>query len=313
MVWQAYYQNSAPHALSPVGSFWWRDVCKLFTTFRSITYLTPGVGKSILFWKDCWHDDLMAVSFPRIFSFALDTDISLKSMLSCGTLGDLARHFAIPVSVQALVELQQIAALLVILKQNELDRVKPDSWTFMAQNGRYSSAAYYKFMFADLEVSPIFRKLWKSKSLHKPKVFVWLLLVDRLNTRDLIDRRHWHLNSGVNCALCGQWERETREHLFFNCSFAIRVWHKLGIIWATDPSMATMFERAKLTFQGPKFIQVATCALWGIWKIRNSKVFEGKQPLVQTWRMVFKHDIGLIVHRVKPIHKASLSAWIDNF
>jgi hypothetical protein len=42
MVWQAYYQNSVPQASGPVGSFWWRDVCKLFTTSRGITSVVPG-------------------------------------------------------------------------------------------------------------------------------------------------------------------------------------------------------------------------------------------------------------------------------
>jgi hypothetical protein len=173
--------------------------------------------------------------------------------------------------------------------------------------------AYYKFMFAGLEVSPIFRKLWKSKILHKQKVFVWLLLVDRLNTRDMVERRHWQLRSGVNCAVCTSHERETREHLFFNCPFASKVWQKLGIVWTTDHSITVMFDRAKQSFQGPIFFEVATCALWGIWKIRNSKKFEGKEPRFQTWEAVFKHDLGLVVHRVKAGHRAALSTWLVLF
>jgi hypothetical protein len=89
----------------------------------------------------------------------------------------------------------------------------------------------------------------------------------------MIDRRHWYLNSGVDCALCSTHERETREHLFFNCSFAAKVWRKLGITWTSEHDLAETFGRAKNTFQGPKFFEVVTCALWGIWKIRNGKIF----------------------------------------
>jgi hypothetical protein len=33
---------------------------------------------------------------------------------------------------------------------------------------------------------------------------VWLLLVAGLNTRDMVERRHWHIQSGANCAVCAQ-------------------------------------------------------------------------------------------------------------
>ena len=67
-------------------------------------------------------------------------------------------------------------------------------------------------MFAGLAVSPLFKKLWKSKCQHKHKVFMWLFLVDLLSTRDMMDRRHWVLDSGVNCAVCPLAQRVTREH-----------------------------------------------------------------------------------------------------
>jgi hypothetical protein len=57
------------------------------------------------------------------------------------------------------------------------------------------------------------------------------------------------------------------------------------------------------TFQGPKFIEVATCALWAIWKWRNGLIFEGKQPLLQAWKAIFIFDLELIKHRMKPVHR----------
>jgi hypothetical protein len=72
-----------------------------------------------------------------------------------------------------------------------------------------------------------------------------------------------------------------------------------------------MFEMAKQGFQGPNFFEVATCALWGIWKQRNGWIFEGKHQL-ESWRAVFKKDIGLIVHRVKPANKEALFDWVGS-
>jgi hypothetical protein len=48
-------------------------------------------------------------------------------MMACNTLDDLAHHFALPLSEQALQELQQIAAHLVMLKQENEDRLRSNS------------------------------------------------------------------------------------------------------------------------------------------------------------------------------------------
>jgi hypothetical protein len=184
---------------------------------------------------------------------------------------------------------------------------------FFPSAGSFSPSGYYKFMFAGINASPLFMKLWKSKSLHKQKVFVWLFLVDRLNTRDMMDRRQWKLDSGVNCVMCNHALRETRDHLFFNCAFSQKCWRRLRISWDSSQGNGRMFEMAKQGFQGPKFFEVATCALWGIWKQRNGLIFEGKQPSLQSWRVVFKKDLGLIVHRVKTAHKEVLADWLDRF
>jgi hypothetical protein len=45
--------------------------------------------------------------------------------------------------------------------------------------------------------------------------FAWLLLVDRLNTRDMLRRRHKHLEEGYSCVLCSDQVDETSIHLFF--------------------------------------------------------------------------------------------------
>ena len=48
----------------------------------------------------------------------------------------------------------------------------------------------------------------------KIKVFAWMLIMDRLNTKDMVERRQWHLDDGVNCVICPLQARETRDHLF---------------------------------------------------------------------------------------------------
>jgi hypothetical protein len=54
----------------------------------------------------------------------------------------------------------------------------------------------------------------------KLKVFSWLLFMDRLNTKDIMDRKSWNVEGDLNCVLCEEQQRESRDHLFFGCEFA---------------------------------------------------------------------------------------------
>lgn len=65
----------------------------------------------------------------------------------------------------------------------------------------------------------------------KTKVFAWLLLRDSLNTRDILQRRHWKVSDDSNCVLCPLRTHEDRVHLFFECNFSSRVWNYLQINW----------------------------------------------------------------------------------
>lgn len=49
----------------------------------------------------------------------------------------------------------------------------------------------------------------------KVQVFGWLLLIDRLNTCDMLDRKSCAPDgSDLTCVLCSSRERETLQHLF---------------------------------------------------------------------------------------------------
>jgi hypothetical protein len=171
MMWQAYYQTCTPQVTGKVDSFWWRDVCKLITKFRGISTCKAGNGEDILFWKDNWREGLLADQYDRLYSFAIDPDVTLGVLLKCTEESDLLAHFAIPISEQAYEEMLQLKDIISELNSETGLRERTDQWVFSQGKGVFSSAAYYKFMFDGLQVSPILNKLWKSRCLHKQKVF----------------------------------------------------------------------------------------------------------------------------------------------
>lgn len=64
----------------------------------------------------------------------------------------------------------------------------------------------------------------------KIKVFGWLFFKDRVNSRDLLDRKHCvpH-NAIVYCSCCSLNIRETREHIFIYLQFQSAVLECVGL------------------------------------------------------------------------------------
>jgi hypothetical protein len=65
----------------------------------------------------------------------------------------------------------------------------------------YSFEKAYMHLIGSNVVHLAFRWLWSATCQQKHKVFFWLLLQDRRNTRGLLKRKHMQLES-YSCGLC---------------------------------------------------------------------------------------------------------------
>ena len=153
--------------------------------------------------------------------------------------------------------------------------------------------------------------IWRSKCQSKHKFFAWLLLHDRLNTRDMILRRKWNVTDTYDCVLCTEHLHEDWRHLFFNCVFSTRVWIYLQIPWRPGNQAASLLA-AKKAFGGPCFTKVVILACWAIWKQRNGWIFKNIRPTFRGWKAVFFHEVTLLKFRVKSETAPSFSSWLDN-
>jgi hypothetical protein len=95
-------------------------------------------------------------------------------------------------------------------------------------NGHYSSAKAHRHLSRSQQTCPIYRWLWAASCQPKHKVFFWLLLKNRLNTRGMIRRKNMQLDS-YDCELCLLQKEEKLRHLFFKCPFAKNYWNIIGV------------------------------------------------------------------------------------
>jgi hypothetical protein len=261
-------------------------------------------GSSTLFWKDFWTEGgLLCHKFPRLFSFALDEDISVAHMAG---LDQLNEGFALPMSVEAFQEWQEVSQLITA---TPMAAQQPDRRTF-CWGDKFTPSQFYNFLFAHLPRDAALNDIWKSRALPKLKVFAWLLLMDRLNTRDLMQRKNWHIDSGFGCELCVARSLETTQHLFFDCEFAKQCWDFLDIQWNALLELSQNYVTAKTTFSGPCFFEVFACATWNIWKIRNDLIFNHVPASFARWKVCFQSDLLLHQYKVEPGKVQLLIDWI---
>lgn len=83
------------------------------------------------------------------------------------------------------------------------------------------------------QIPRAFKWLWETFCQPKHKVFFWLLVNDRLSTRNRLRRRNMQLES-FHCVLCQLATEETLEHLFLSCPFASECWNKIGVTVQTQ-------------------------------------------------------------------------------
>jgi len=133
----------------------------------------------------------------------------------------------------------------------------------------------------------------------KLKVFAWLLFHDRLNTRNMLKRRHYNIGDDHNCLLCVLNVEETVEHMIFTCSFSKSCWDKLAIHREPFPGRLQAIAIQKNGKNTPMFLERFMVAAWSLWKERNNKHFRAISPSLSSWLDRFKRDFELLQYRVK--------------
>lgn len=118
-------------------------------------------------------------------------------------------------------------------------------------------------------------QVWFSDHIPKHTFFTWVNVRHRLETRDRM--RQWGLDIPASCVLCANCA-ESRENLFFQCSFSSSVWqHFINRVNLHPPQS---FEAILECLARPSTDQHITlicrlfyqASMYSIWKERNARL-----------------------------------------
>jgi hypothetical protein len=162
-----------------------------------------------MFWRDIWNFGSLQQLYPHLFSFVKESNCSVQHFLSLWP--DYDQNFQLPLSIEASHQLAELSDSLV-----EWDRESNanDQWVYTRGSRIFTSKQAYDSLKGHSQAPVPFHWLWKSRCQGKHRVFFWLLLNDRLNTKNLLRRKRFNVLS-VACVLCNLDSEETLKHLFF--------------------------------------------------------------------------------------------------
>jgi hypothetical protein len=115
------------------------------------------------------------------------------------------------------------------------------------------------------------------------------------------------------CELCTSGEEETLELLFLTCPFATACWNLIKLHVPLQVSVFDAIDSFKGQLHTPISLDIIILLCWAICTSRNDVIFQNNHVSISSTRAIFKKELTLLVHRVKPKHKECLAEWISNF
>jgi hypothetical protein len=221
-----YASDKVLHSRQYIGSFWWRDVMLVVEHFFKIAACRVHNGKSVCLWTDQWDLGGLQCFYPHLFSFAKDRHVSIAKFLQ----QDVLARFYTPLSI---IAAKQLAELSFRLSRFHMNPKEHDQWTFIWGSYVFTDHKAYVQLKGQSGASHVFEWLWKSCSRGRHKFTFWLLLLDRLSTRNILRQKRRVLDDYC-CPMCSRSVEETVDHLFFTCAFATWFWRLLHISWDMD-------------------------------------------------------------------------------
>lgn len=221
LVWEKYYGSGKLPRSGRKGSFWWRDIVKLLCKFKGMARVQIGNGSTCLLWEDLWGNEILNQQFLELSSFAKNKKISFAEGCAQAQLHSL---FHLPLSQQAHAQMLSLQGVLNEINMSE----ETDRWSYIWNPNKFSVKKTYKHLSGHEVTPPAYNWLWASSCQSKHKVFFWLLLKDRISTRELLQRKNMELQDH-NCVLCNASVEETLTHLCLECPFAIQCWGLINV------------------------------------------------------------------------------------
>ena len=168
-----------------------------------------------------------------------------------------------------LLQLRNLASRFIEVKNGA------EVWKF--PGSKYSAETIWKEIRPKQDKVPWARFLWSTMVIPKHTFISWMAILNRLPTMDRLIA--WGMNVRGTCCNC-QKEEETRDHLFFGCSYAKNIWKEILQLCGLHRDVRPWEEELTWAVQrikGKVLISIVLKIAWRafiyfVWRKRNRRL-----------------------------------------
>ncbi|KAG7543595.1 Reverse transcriptase zinc-binding domain [Arabidopsis thaliana x Arabidopsis arenosa] len=258
------------------GSWIWRKLLKYRELAQRFYKVEVKNGKSTSFWYDDWSP--LGCLHGKLGERGC-IDLGIPRTSTVGEVMSMRRGKKHRAAYLNLVE-AEIRKHKHVWKEGEQDVA-----LWLGTNDNYRKTFSTKETWSNIRrTKPVmeeYKGIWFSYHTPKYSFLTWLVAKNRLSTGDRMIK--WNIQANTKCMLC-QEPMETRDHLFFKCPYALKVWTELAKGILKEKFSANWREVLKLTSdtnldKTHAFIlrYVLQNTIHSIWQERNTRR-HGDQP-----------------------------------
>ncbi|QHO54604.1 Putative ribonuclease H protein [Arachis hypogaea] len=278
----------------------WKDICHLQVQEQSLRdklitglAMEVGDGRRTRFWEDGWlHCGSLKDRFPRLFSVSNQCGSVIGD---CGFWDGLKwiwnfqwRRELFQWELDLLSQLHEVLRP-VRLANNREDRVvwKYDRLGIFSTNS-FVQVLQEGMLSEDVTSYSFTKTIWKGLVPPRVELFVWFVLVGRVNTKERLSRIGIISQDDKNCVLCNK-DVEQVHHLFLGCEFAWQVWSAwisvFGRYWTVPELVKDHFlswtDEPRRQDDRKQRLRSFCAIVWHIWMERNRRIFQNEGKGVQ--------------------------------
>ena len=175
---------------------------------------------------------------------------------------------------------------------------------------KLSSSSVYRAVVSNGEGCEYYKFIWENCAPPKVKFFGWLLVQNRIQTKENLLRKHC-VDDSV-CEVCSL-AVESSSHLIAGCPFAAGFWARLGMNISEEDAQQLWHVQPPVHMPTAHFNTFLLLCCWRLWKHRHDVAFRSLSPCYTRLMAGCREDAELWSCRLPHSDRHVSLAWVMVF
>lgn len=306
--------GTEPVRSSSSGSWLFKQILQERQTTLQWFQIDPGDGRDVSFWNDPW------TKFGKLINFIGHTGPRLTGLHLNVLVADVWRDGGWLIQSARSQEMEELLIYLTTITLT--DTPSSPKWITEGRIQRSFSSSYvYHSLLPNVQTVPWYPLVWTKRGIPKHQLLTWLMLLNRSPTRDRL--LSWGLQTDPLCLLCNR-ENESRDHLFFSCTYSADVWNHFSASFGISSPSSTWIDitQSLLSQSGNRnlcYLSIVTwqATIYTLWWERNDRLHRGthRSPrlLIKRISAIIKNKISALRPQQNVLASELLQLWFSLF